>query len=66
MDDVSLLKDQCEKAVGRVKDELDKEKCRSKAYKSKALEAHLWSLKAKKVLDLLCKQKSICFINYKV
>ena len=53
--DVSLLKDQGEKAVGRVKDELEKEKRRCDLYKSKALEAHLRSSKAKEVLDLLCK-----------
>ena len=55
LDDVSSLKDQCEKAVGRVKDELDKERRRSEAYKSKALEAHLRSSKAKEVLDSLRK-----------
>ena len=53
--DVSLLKDQGEKAVGRVKDELEKEKRRCDLYKSKALKAHLRSSKAKEVLDLLCK-----------
>ena len=55
LDEVSFLKDQGEKAVGRVKDELEKEKRRSEVYKSKALEAHLRSSKAKEVLDLLCK-----------
>jgi len=53
--DVSLLKDQGEKAVGKVKDELVKEKRRCDLYKSKALEAHLRSSKAKEVLDSLCK-----------
>ncbi len=63
-----LLKDQAsskqEKAVGalrreveRVTHELHKEKSRSEAYKSKALEAHLRSIKAKEVLDSLCNNK---------
>jgi hypothetical protein len=40
--------------VSVLKDDLEKEKRRSEAYKSKALEAHLRSSKAKEVLDSLC------------
>ncbi len=65
LESVGLLKDQAsseqEKAVGalrreveRVNEELQKEKSRSEAYKSKALEAHMRSVKAKEVLDSLC------------
>ena len=68
LESVCLLKDQAsseqEKAVGalrreveRVTHELHKEKSRSEAYKSKALEAHLRSVKAKEVLDSLCNSK---------
>lgn len=61
LEDVHLLKDERENAVGslrqevgRINDELEKEKRRSQAYKSKALDAHSRSIKAKEVLDSLC------------
>ena len=61
LEDVRLLKDERENAVGslqqeigRINNELEKEKRRSEAYKSKALDAHLRSIKAKEVLDSLC------------
>lgn len=40
--------------VGKVRQELAKEKRRSNAYKSKALESHRRSVQAKEVLDSLC------------
>ena len=40
--------------VGKVMQELEKEKRRSSAYKSKAIESHRRSVQAKKVLDSLC------------
>ena len=40
--------------VGKVRKELEKEKIRSNAYKSKALESHRRNVQAKEVLDSLC------------
>lgn len=40
--------------VGKVRQELEKEKRRSNAYKSKALESHRRSIQAKEVLDSIC------------
>jgi hypothetical protein len=40
--------------VGKVRQELEKEKRRSSAYKTKAIESHRRSIQAKEVLDSLC------------
>ncbi len=40
--------------VGKLRQELEKEKRRSNAYKSKAIESHRRSVQAKEVLDSLC------------
>ena len=41
--------------VKQVMEDLHKEKSHSEAYKSKAIEAHMRSVKVEEVLDLLCK-----------
>jgi hypothetical protein len=52
-----LLSDEQEKEVASLRNDLHKEKRRCDAYKTKALELHTRSVKAKEVLDELCNNK---------
>ena len=46
------------KEVSNVKQQLEKEKRRSSAYKTKAMEAHERSIKAKELFDNICTSPS--------
>ena len=43
--------------IGKAKEQLSREKRRSEAYKSKAIDAHRRSVEAKEVLDSICTSK---------